>query len=224
MTARPRFRPRLCFRPRLRFRQAIAVIALFPLLAACGGILPKPAQREVYRSAPAFAFSGPLRHVAAQLAVATPTTNGGLDTKRIALSRSPVSLDYFADAEWTDRAPLLVQAALVDGFAKSGAVSAVAGDAYDTHADWVVTTDIRDFEAVYDSPNATPHVKVTLDVQLIRLPERRIAARTVITRKAAVASNAMPDIVKGFDTALGGAAQDLVTWVATNPALSAKRR
>jgi len=30
------------------------------------------------------------------------------------LSRSAVSIDYFADSEWTDRAPLLVQTALVE--------------------------------------------------------------------------------------------------------------
>ncbi len=113
---------------------------------------------------------------------------------------------------------------MVDGFEKSGALPAVASDASGVHADLVLNTEIRDFEAVYDSPNAAPHIKVTLDVQLIRMPERRIVARTVITRDAAAASNAVPDVVKGFDTALGGAAQDLVTWVATNPALSAKRR
>jgi cholesterol transport system auxiliary component len=115
MTARPRFRPGISI-------AVLAAVAVLPLLAGCGGILSKPPQRDVYRSAPVLAFAGLPRHVAAQLVVATPTANGGLDSKRIALSRAPVALDYFADVEWTDRVPLLVQTALIDGFAKSGVI------------------------------------------------------------------------------------------------------
>jgi len=205
----PRYRPAL-----------IWVAALLPVLAGCGGILSGPPKRDIYRVSPTFAFPAQLPHVAAQLLVAAPTAPGALDSTRIALSRSSVSLDYFADAEWTDRAPFLVQAALLEGFAKSAAMPAVGPDNGDLRADFVLETAIRDFEAVYDSPNGPPRVVVALTAQLVRMPGRSIVAQTTVRREKVAAANAIPDVVQAFGTALGGAAQDLVTWTATNPVLS----
>ncbi len=77
---------------------------------------------------PTLTFPAGLPHVTAQLVIASPTAPAGLDTERIALSRAPLSLDYFADAQWADRMPFLVQTALVEGFEKSAAIPAVGPD------------------------------------------------------------------------------------------------
>jgi cholesterol transport system auxiliary component len=202
----------------------LLLAALLPLLAGCGGILSGPPERQLYRSSPAFPALPPgLPHVGAQLLVAVPTAPAGLDTARIALSRSPVSLDYFADAEWTDRAPFLVQAALVEAFAKSAAAPSVASDSTGLRADFVIETGLRDFEAVYDSPSGPPRVVVGLTVRLVRASSRAILAQTTVHRAARAAANDLPDIVRAFDAALGGAAVDAVTWTLGNPALSRAR-
>ena len=211
-----------------RSRRALrlaAVLALLPLLAGCGGLLPSPPERQLYRLRPRLALAAPLPHVAAQLLVATPSAQAGLDTRRIALSRTPLSLDYFAGAEWGDRAPFLVQSALVAGFEKSGAIAAV-GTEGSVRADFVLDTTVRDFEAVYDSPNRPPHVRVGLTAQLVRMRDRSILAQTTVTREAAAAANTVPAIVAAFDGALGGAVENLVGWTLTrlsNPALSRHR-
>ena len=201
-----------------------AVLSLAALLAGCGGLLSDAPKRQIYRTSPNFAFAAPLPHVAAQLLVALPTAPAGLDTARIALSRAPVTLDYFADAEWTDRAPFLVQSALVDGFEKSGATQAVGPESLGVRADFVLETAIGDFEAIYDSPNGPPRILVKLNAKLIRLPERRIAAQISASGEAKAAANALPEIVRAFDQALSGAAQDLVIATLGNPALSQRRR
>ena len=205
----PRYRPAL-----------IWVAALLPALAGCGGILSAPPKRDLYRVSPTFAFPARLPHVAAQLLVAAPGAPAALDSARIALSRSSVSLDYFADAEWTDRAPFLVQAALLEGFEKSAALPAVGPDSGTLRADFVLETAIRDFEAVYDSPGGPPRVVVALNAQLVRMPARSIVAQTSVRREKVAAANAIPEIVQAFGMALGAAAQDVVTWTATNPVLS----
>ena len=196
---------------------------LAPVLAGCGGLLSDAPKRELYRVSPKFAFPAGLPHVAAQLLVATPTAPAGLDTERIALSRSPVSLDYFADAQWADRVPYLVQTALVEGFEKSAAMPAVGPDSGGLRADFVLETAIGDFEAIYDSPDGPPRISVRLNAKLVRMPERKIVAQMSVSREANAAANAVPDIVRAFDAALGGAIEEIVTWTVTNRALSERR-
>jgi cholesterol transport system auxiliary component len=201
----------------------LALILLLPYLAGCGGLLSGPPQRQLYRLTPEIAFPGGRPHLATQLLVAMPTAPAGLDTTRIALARSPVSLDYFADAEWTDRAPFLVQTALIDGFRKSGAIAAVGAGGGDLRADFVLESAIGDFEAVYDSPNGPPQVVVQLSVQLVRMPARNIVAHRSVRATARAAANAIPAVVRAFNIAVGKASEDVVNWAVTTPGLSDRR-
>ncbi len=205
-------------------RPLIVLAALLPLLAGCGGLLSGPPQRQLYRLTPSFSFSAGLPHSAAQLLVAAPTAPAGLDSRRIALSRTPVSLDYYADGEWTDRAPFLIQDALVDGFEKSGTLPAVAADRGGLRADYILDTEVDDFAANYDSPNSPPTARVALTAKLIRMADRKIIAHTAIRREQRAAANTLPDVVHAFDAAVGGAAEEVVVWTVSNPALSAPRR
>ena len=73
-----------------------------------------------------------------------PRALDGLDTRRIALHRSAVTLDFFADAEWADQVPFLVREALVASFERSGAVAAVGPEGLGLRADLVLETgDLR---------------------------------------------------------------------------------
>jgi cholesterol transport system auxiliary component len=213
MTARPQ-----------RFASCLISIvllgALAPGLAGCGGLLSDAPKRALYRVSPKFAFPAGLPHVGVQLLVATPTAPAGLDTERIALSRAPLSLDYFADAQWADRVPYLVQTALVEGFEKSAAILAVGPDRGGLRADFVLETALGDFAAIYDSPNGPPRVSVRLTAQLVRMPERKIVAQTSVSRETNATANAVPEIVRAFDEALGGAIGEVVTWTLRNPALA----
>ena len=210
--------------PQLFPSRLIAILSLVPLLTGCGGLLTDAPKRSLYRVTPAPTFAAGLPRVAAQLLVATPTAPAGLDTARIALSRAPVSLDYFADAEWTDRVPFLVQSALVEGFEKSAAMPAVGPDSGGLRADFVLETAIRDFQAIYDSPDGPPRISVRLNAKLVKMPERKIVAQVSVSHEAKATANALPEIVRGFDSALGGAIEEIVTSTVRNPALSERRR
>jgi cholesterol transport system auxiliary component len=200
-----------------------ATLSLLTLLAGCGGLLSEAPKRQIYRTNPSFAFAVPLPHVTAQLVVALPTAPAGLNTERIALSRAPVSLDYFADSQWTDRAPFIVQTALVEGFEKSGAIPTVGPESLGVRADFVLDVAIGDFQAMYDSPDGPPRIVVKLNAKLIGMPERMIVGQMSVSREAKAAANALPEIVPAFDQALGGAVEEIVTWTVTNRALSGRR-
>jgi cholesterol transport system auxiliary component len=195
-------------------------VAVGLALTGCGGILSEAPKRQLYRLEPMLSLPAGLPHLAAQLLVGVPAAPAGLDTARIALTRSAVSLDYFADAEWTDRAPLLLQAALVDAFEKSGAVAAVARDSVGLRADFVLETELRDFQAVYDSPAGPPHVSIGLTAKLIKIPERKIVAQISVERQAVAAANDIPAVIRAFDEALGAAVAEAVSRTVTNPGLS----
>ena len=209
---------------RLRRRlPSFLAIAAALLAAGCGGIFSDTPHRPLYQLKPAVTFRAPMRPIAAQLLVALPSAPTGLDTNRVALSRSAMSLDYFADAEWSDSAPVIVQSALVDAFEKSGAFPAVGRDNAGLRADFILETELRDFTAVYDSPNAPPRVTVALTLKLIKIPDRKIIAQHTVLRQQPAAGTTIPDIVQAFNAALSGAVEEAVRWTAGIPALLSSR-
>lgn len=203
------------------WRWGAGLVALLAL-SACSSLFVD-APRKLYRLTAPASFPPNLPRVAAQLVVDVPVAPNALDTARIALSRSPVSLDYFADAEWTDRAPRIVQGALIDAFEASKAVTAIDRDSLGLRADFALTGELRQFEARYDSPDnkeAAPQVAVALNVRLVKLPDRTIVAQRSFEQHAAASANDMAAVVVAFDAATGALARDVVVWAITNPALA----
>jgi cholesterol transport system auxiliary component len=210
-------------RPMARWFVPGLAIGLAALISGCGGIFSDTPHRPLYQLKPAVNFGAPMRPIAAQLLVALPTAPTGLDTARVALSRASMSLDYFADAEWADSAPIIVQSALIDAFEKSGAVPAVGRDNAGLRADFILETELRDFTAVYDSPNGPPRVTVALTLKLIKIPERKIVAQQRVIRQQPAAGTTIPDIVNAFNAALSGTVEEAVRWAVGIPALLSSR-
>ena len=216
--------------PGARRRSGIAALLLCVplllggLLAGCGGLLSKSPERTLYRLSPAATPQPPPRRIAALLVIATPTASAGLDTKRIALIRSPVAIEYYADGEWVDRPTFLVKEALLDSFQKSGAFAGVSSEGLSLNADYVLNTDIRDFTAIYETPDGPPLVRVRLAAELVTMPGRNLAAATSVTREVRAGGIELPSIVQAFDRAVGEAVQEIIAWAANNRALSGKSK
>lgn len=203
-----------------RFFATAPVLAL----AGCSGLLGGGNAPQLYRVTAKSIFPPNLPHYPLQLLVDVPLAPAGLDTSRIALTRSAVTIDYFADSEWTVRAPLLVQTALLDSFENSRAISAIDRESAGLRADFILRTELRHFEAVYNSPDGPPEIWVAIRVRLVNPGSRDIGAQTSFERHERAAANNIPSIASAFDEALGGVLQDIVVWTVTNPALSKSRR
>jgi len=202
-----------------RFVPSVIVLAL----AGCSGLFGGSAPAHLYRVTPKSTYPANLPHRPVQILVDVPLAPAGLDSSRIALSRSAVSIDYFADSEWTDRAPLLVQTALVESFENSGTINAIDRESVGLRADFILKTEIRHFEAVYDSPNGPPDVWAAINVRLVNPSNRDIVAQSSFERRQQASANDVPNVIAAFDEALGGVMKDIVVWTVTNPALSVKR-
>jgi cholesterol transport system auxiliary component len=194
-------------------RLVLAALGLAP--AGCTSLLPTGgAPPKLYTLTPAADFPADGLPVSWQLLVDVPASDAAIDSDRIALRRSPTSVDYFADAAWSDRAPAMVQTLLVQSFENSGRITAVARESLGLRADYILRPELRHFEADYAGSGA-PTVHVELGVKLVKMPERSIVAAWHCDTMAPAAQNQVPAIVDAFNVALGEALRKIVEWTLT---------
>lgn len=184
------------------------------LLAGCAGG-SKPIQ--IYVLKPDLARNPPGAKVTWDLAVATPYATASLNLERIALTRSASTLDYFADAAWTDRLPVLLQNSLIESFEASGRIASVSRDTAGLKTDFVLETEVRDFAAHYEAAVTAPDVVVAITAKLVALPERTIVGTLDSQQHAQADANNVPAIVAAFNAALGASLKQIVAWTLAAP-------
>ena len=193
-------------------------------LAGCASLFVANPPGNLYQLTPATNFSADLPHIRAQLLVDLPQAPAGIDTSRIALSKSPLSLDYYADAVWTDQVPALVETALLASFENTGAIIAIDREATGLRADFVLRTEIRHFEAEYAAAAGPPRVRVAIIARLVAMPQRTIIAQSRFEESVPAAADKVPAVVAAFNTATDAVLRQIVLWTLANPALSQPRR
>lgn len=205
-------------------RNLLLAAAAAPALAGCAGMLPgqgEPAQ--LYTLTPKSTFAPDLPGVAWQLVVEQPVAAAGLNTSRVALQRTPVSLDYFARANWSDTAPAMMQTLLVESFENTGRIVAVARESVRLRPDYLLQADLREFAAEYFPDAARPPlVRVRMTAKLVRVADRSIIASTSAERTERAAADDMGAIMLAFDEAAGGVMRRIVEWTLRAPGTSAR--
>ena len=194
---------------RVNRRVLLSALALAP--AGCGNLLPTggaPPKLYTLTAATDFAAGPPIR---SQLLVDVPVSAAALDTERIALSRSAITIDYYAEAAWTDRAPLMIQSLLVQSFENSGRITAIGRESLALRADYVLRPELRHFEADYHDAGL-PNAHVAIGIKLVKMADRAIVAQRNFEAMAPAAVNQMPAIVESFDKALHDAMRQIVDW------------
>lgn len=194
------------------------------VLAGCASLFVATPPGNLYQLTPATNFPSGLPHVHAQLLVDLPQAPAGIDTSRIALSKSPLSLDYYADAVWTDQVPALIETGLLASFENTGAITAIDREATGLRADFVLRTEIRHFEAEYGPAGGPPRVQVAIIARLVAMPQRTIIAQSRFEETAPAKADNVPSVVAAFDAATDVVLQKIVLWTLANPALSQARR
>jgi cholesterol transport system auxiliary component len=193
-------------------------------LAGCASLFVATPPGNLYRLAAANDFPSNLPDVGAQMLVDLPEAPAAIDTNRIALSKSPLSLDYYADSVWTDRVPDVLENLLVASFEDSRAITAIGRGSSGLRADFILRTEIRHFEAVYDAAGDPPRVWVAIIARLVAMPQRRIIAQARFEQRAPAAADNVPAVVAAFNTATDAALRAIVLWTLGNPALSRTQR
>jgi cholesterol transport system auxiliary component len=208
-------------------RRSIFAILLF-VGTACSLELPgSGAPPRMYVLTPKSTFSTSLPNVDWQLLVEVPQSPAGVNTARIALRDSPIEMRYFELANWTDLAPKMIQTLIVESFENSERIIAVGREAIGLRADYILKTELREFQAEYAQrlPENTdaglegvapPTIRVRINAKLIKMPRRSIVASKNFEYTVEATTNSMEAIIGGFDDALGKTMRRLVEWTLTN--------
>lgn len=205
--------------PARPFRTGLAALALSGALSVLGGCtglatlgtFTEPVQ--LYEVSPKSTYDGALPTVTAQLVVEEPTAASSVNTDRIAVKPNAFQVQYFPQARWVDRAPLMVQTRLVESFENTGRVASVGRQAIGLSSDFTLVTELREFQAEAPGEEDGPlHVHVQLNMKIVREPQGLIIASQSFSRETQAASIEMLDVVRAFDAALGQAMRDAVEW------------
>jgi cholesterol transport system auxiliary component len=195
----------------------MGVLALAGSLPGCG-LLPEVSKPvDLYTLTPKTSFPETLESVNWQLVVELPNAATSLDTPRIALQRSPFTLEYYANAAWTDNAPVMVQTLIIESFEGSRAITSVGREGIGLRPDYVLKTDLREFEAVYEQGSPNPVIWVRINAKVVQMPDRRIVSSATFERREASAGTQLPEIIAAFDDALGTVLKKVVVFTLTTP-------
>lgn len=190
-------------------------IAVFAALALAGcslslpGLGPAP---DLYDLSPKSTFPDEVPSASWQLVVEAPNAPTSIDTDRVAIKPGPLELKYFPTAKWTDRAPAMVQMLLIESFENSGKIVAVGRRAIGLSGDYVLKSELREFQAERFGPDGATTVRVRINLKLVRVTSGIIIASESFERQATAASDTPRDVVLAFDEALGGVLKRAVLW------------
>ncbi len=207
-----RNRPRPDLHDRRRLGLAALVLTLAGALASCEGVVPgRGPLPDLYRLTPKSTFAADLPTAEWQLLLEQPLTNASIDTTRIGLQRSSTSVEYYARASWSDRAPQMIQTLMIESFENTGRIIAVGRDSVALRADYVLKTDLREFQAKYMG-GPKPRVHVAMIARLIKMPRRAIIGTEKFETTIEAQTDNMEAIIAAFDQALGKVLKRLVEW------------
>ena len=196
------------------FLMVLAIVSL----AGCAGLgtlrqASKP--NDLYLLTPKSTFSSSLPRIQKQIVVQEPTATAAVNTDQIAIQPTPLQVQYLPRARWVDRAPLIVQALLVESYENSGKVAAVGRSTVGLRADYVVVPDLREFQGLVVSDadgNPTIRVEVRMNIKIIDEFDDKIIASDSFREYVVSPSDQTPDLVRAFDVALGKTMRDAVEW------------
>lgn len=187
-------------------------------LGGCAGLgtlkqASKP--NDLYLLTPKSTFSQSLPRVQKQIVIQEPTATAAVNSDQIAVQPTPLQVQYLPRARWVDRAPLIVQALMVESFENSGRVAAVGRSTVGLRADYVIVPDLREFQGIVvgETENSkTVKIEVRMNIKIIDEFEDKIIASSSFQEAVVSTSDETPDLVTAFDTALGKTMRDAVEW------------
>ncbi|MEL6806281.1 MAG: ABC-type transport auxiliary lipoprotein family protein [Pseudomonadota bacterium] len=193
---------------------AFMLVMALPGCAALSGLSAASTPSELYVLTPKSTFDADLPKLRFQIAVEEPTATASVNTDQIAVQPTPLRVQYLPEARWVDRAPLIVQSLMIESFENSGKVPAVGSSAIGLRADFLIVTDIREFQAEVPTLNsdAPLEINVRLNIKVIDAFSDRIISSRSFEEIAQATSDEPSDVAVAFDNALGDTLRDAVEW------------
>jgi len=140
-----------------------------------------------------------------------PTAARQIDTSRIALMRGPFQVEYYADVEWTDSAPAMVQLLLMQSFQNTGRLPVVAPTRQTLTTDFLLLSNLQKFQVENDA-SGMPQATVVLETTLLKMPRQTPVATARFQKATPINSKSTGTVTAAFDTSLGDVMRHVVEW------------
>ena len=194
---------------RRRILAGVSAILMAPTVTSCG-LIGGPPPRQFTLTA-VTDFPRGLPRVNWSLVVDEPTAARQIDTSRIALMNGPFRVEYYADVEWTDSAPAMVQLLLIQSFQNTGRLPVVAPTRQTLATDFLLLSNLRKFQVENDAAGE-PQAAVVLEATLLRMPRRAPVATARFERTTPVGSKSTETVTAAFDRSLDDVMRRVVDW------------
>jgi cholesterol transport system auxiliary component len=193
---------------RRRILAALIAGSLAPAVTACGLGGAPPRQ---FTLTPVTNLPRGLAPLKWSLVVDEPSAARQIDTSRIALMNGPFRVEYYADVEWTDTAPAMVQLLLIQSFQNTGRLPVVAPTRQTLATDFLLLSNLRKFQVENDAAG-TPQATIVLEATLLRMPRRTPIATARFEKATTVDSKSSETVTAAFDASLSDVMRRMVDW------------
>lgn len=172
--------------------KSISVIMVFTLISGCGPLIPIPDDAPKRYTLSHLEEKHQSPRIPKQLLVEIPNASVTLDSSRIAVIPAPQQLDYFADMEWSDRLPILIQESLTYSLQNQHLFQGVTRSTDGIIPDQSLKIDIRKF---YVNRTHAPQAQLEYFVQLIDIASRNELASKTFTATASLPNDFTSDTI-----------------------------
>ncbi len=146
-----------------------------------------------------------------QLLVDVPAAAAPVASQRIVLKPGDRAFGVFEKSRWTDRAPELFQALLIEGFEDSGRVVGVGRVSSTVGGDIALIGELRSFEAEFpDSGQA--HVRIVYSAKLVNYSSSRVLTARVFEQRVPSAGRDLPSVVAAFERGINAMVPEVIDW------------
>jgi phospholipid/cholesterol/gamma-HCH transport system substrate-binding protein len=166
-----------------------------------------PPPKTVYNLQAAAAPADPGKPLKGQLVIPEPSTVVMFDTQRILFAPANDSAE-FANAQWADTIPRLLQARLIQSFENYDIAHAPLRSADGVEVDYQLLIDIREFQV---TAGPTPTATIAFSARLMNKQGKIVAAR-VFSASQAVDKIEPAAVVTAFDAAFAATTRELIAW------------
>jgi cholesterol transport system auxiliary component len=196
-----------------RLKKLSVLTGLLVVVASCSSIVDLPNSGDAPSLYNLTALDNPRgTGNSTMLMIEDPTVVGGLDLNHIARRSSPNELQYFAKARWNSRISRMVQTVLAESIEQTGQnVSTGRGGAV-VPPKYELQLNIRDFQAEYYNGATRPEIRVRMAAKLVQMAPLKVVGQQVFEARYTVGSDAMGDIIDGFDTANRNVMAEVIAW------------
>jgi cholesterol transport system auxiliary component len=178
-------------------------------LASCVSVLPDAPPASARYLVADVAMETSASTASWTLGVEEPDATLAYNTAKIALTRAPGRVEYYAGGEWVDRAPRLFGVALVRSFENTGAIRGVGNRLSLPVSTYVLQTDIRRLGVRMTDAEPVAEVEV-----FARLTNGRsvIHASKLFRASAPVAADSAAAAASALDASLSAIQREIVAW------------